>query len=1130
MKRWTWSVVLAALSIATVSTLVATPLPSSAGGFPRVLRMRTPIEKLAHKIDELQEDIDRFGTVVAKQPDVWGEARLTAHRAQYEDLLNKEAGNFKETIQATLRRSDQAFLVQALALQAALGGQQAALVAPGGTLVAPTMTVSAQTPPDGKTDPAKPATVPALSSVGNPPDLTNPPIVPSTKDGATQPGIALEPEIKLDQLSRYLNHLHQLRRINEGDDTSDAPGYSMNLMRFPVSVLPGTQTREGYGAEVTFSVSPRISGKLLASTFESLITNDLLDTLTLPILKAAERKPHQTACEAMDLQEQIAAIQQKIEQLGTEKQRLLTETKSQLPASSVGLSGAELVRLPKVAFTDEHKSFFEGQKKKIAQLNVEENSKKREKVANENKLQHLQKQLAAVLGSMRLPALVTQARLARYPVSSTQLINVFGEAELVEIAKQVEQSLEIDDGKQPHYHDVRSFLAEELDKAWKMLERVESSSQYRVWDVECEGLADDIRLKKDLGARRITFRQNLKKIASQGCLFESLAWAILVDSALLDQRFHADIQRVAAENGNLHAPPSYVHFWGSHPTEDAVNAFCQYVNSRWPIHVFAIDPVTQDQNVADSFSLRREMQMTLSIALASGQINAQEYMQFARRLETELDTIALNRTVVGFSHGTDTFGWRFQPRVQTPPTDSNAKVFFRDLVIGGPRRNEELKTRMLEPGPRECVAVVLMPSVLTQVDVDIRSSWYRLDEPHKRKFGMEDSVTLGRDVVELQSLSKQCFEDRDRYRQADVWRLERAVEQLEKQLPLQNTLVSVPNENALAGMQLFEGGRTCLGPELIGFYGEPGVQIAPSASAATTEGSTALFLVGRNFSMTSTHVTAAGMSLADSSVKILSREVLQVTIPAVSANQLLEQDNGPEIDIHVATPYGVSHHLRIPVAQSEAASKKAAGAAKIAADDAAKAAGEAAREAVAAHVDTAHAGDPSAIKWEVGADKNTSGKIVFGQDSGKVTSFRFDNSEPIELKLKVPEPDDAITGFVTEGKPAPQKIDLAEVEVAFVVTAFSQADKDKPRKAIGKKVVGIVKANQITNYGTIGDYVQRALRGIVELNPTSGVKFLEVEALVRKVGSRAVYAVPGKLRIDVETGTDQIAEEPMAGQ
>ena len=92
--------------------------------------------------------------------------------------------------------------------------------------------------------------------------------------------------------------------------------------------------------------------------------------------------------------------------------------------------------------------------------------------------------------------------------------------------------------------------------------------------------------------------------------------------------------------------------------------------------------------------------LALSLAFTSGQMSAQSFTRYARRIELDMETIALNRTQVGFSHGNDTFGWRFYPRVQSPPTDSNATVLFRDMLLGGPCRNAELKTMRLEPGQR----------------------------------------------------------------------------------------------------------------------------------------------------------------------------------------------------------------------------------------------------------------------------------------------------------------------------------------------------------------------------------------------------------------------------------------------
>src|SRR5262249_46738044 len=79
----------------------------------------------------------------------------------------------------------------------------------------------------------------------------------------------------LDQMANYIHHLNDLRRINEGDDTADSPGYGLHLVRIPVSILPGTLTRKGYGAQITITATPYLGRDLLPTTLRNLVVNDL---------------------------------------------------------------------------------------------------------------------------------------------------------------------------------------------------------------------------------------------------------------------------------------------------------------------------------------------------------------------------------------------------------------------------------------------------------------------------------------------------------------------------------------------------------------------------------------------------------------------------------------------------------------------------------------------------------------------------------------------------------------------------------------------------------------------------------------------------------------------------------------
>ncbi len=270
--------------------------------------------------------------------------------------------------------------------------------------------------------------------------------------------------------------------------------------------------------------------------------------------------------------------------------------------------------------------------------------------------------------------------------------------------------------------------------------------------------------------------------------------------------------------------------------------FNAYVRARWPSHVFAIDPENQEQNVADAYARRREMQFGSRIGVHGGKINANIFSRYSRRLDFELDTISLNRTVVGFSHGADTFGWRSIRASRRRGPKGIMKTAFR-LIHGGPSRDVDLKHRQLEPGGRELLAIVIMPSFVPHVRLDVRSNWFHLTSPEKKEFTTEDSVRLG----EMGAICGSASRSACRRANGEAWRRPPAAERrpinFEKRLPLQDALVQSPYENSQGGFQLFSEGSRNLGPELIGFYGEPGIN---------SKTPTQKFLVGRHFSVNTT--------------------------------------------------------------------------------------------------------------------------------------------------------------------------------------------------------------------------------------------------------------------------------------
>ena len=78
--------------------------------FPQVFDLaRVSSHALACDLDHLERHIDWYGSVVAKVPDVWGQARLTKYREEFELLMAADKDTFKLNLQGSLGRSDQTY-------------------------------------------------------------------------------------------------------------------------------------------------------------------------------------------------------------------------------------------------------------------------------------------------------------------------------------------------------------------------------------------------------------------------------------------------------------------------------------------------------------------------------------------------------------------------------------------------------------------------------------------------------------------------------------------------------------------------------------------------------------------------------------------------------------------------------------------------------------------------------------------------------------------------------------------------------------------------------------------------------------------------------------------------------------
>ena len=893
----------------------------------RILKREKPptsdspsIERVLKQIDWLEHRLDSHGSVVAQQASIWGESRLTKHRHEYEQELATRIGEFNATLQGSLRRSDS-------------------------SVIAASVGVGQDTP-----DPLVKAEGNLIIQTGE--QNLNELLKGFNSKESTY--LSLEPTVHNEQLSRYLRHLNELRRINEGDDTSDSPGYALNLVRIPISVLPGTTTQTGYGAEVTLTASPRLTEDLLPNTFRDLVINDIIDELALPITKLVnDRVLLRKLEEFVDRYDRLARNKEQIDRflherdngnLTQERRKMIDKRIASLLEQSVRdieftLGQEKALQIVGKVLAESGYTDFAAELSDVGSLvrMPDVNERLIEKGLGASLLYAEMEPFAREFKEEVLEASGIQQvrrRRAPLPYPKQHLNDIFGSSlhVLGHIALEASATLKprgIADLIQ--LPDVENFLQSELQAAFKFLashpgqnlwvhcnpELVESIRQRRRQPHRYDGwrtIEKDLQYHtlpsgtKSTIALRDDFFRDLKinhpRVTHSASA--SLVWAILVESALLNDRLATDIQEVAKAKGcGCGFVDTWMDFYQPNPSSAAREAFNEYVRCRWPIQVFAIDPVAQDQNIADSLSRRREMQLAIALSISQGNTPAGAAGRLMRRIEADFDTIALNRTAVGFAHGGDTFGWRFYPRFQSPPTPGTLGALC-ETFFGADRAND-LRRRQIEPGVRECLAMVIMPSFVRYVDLHSKTSWFRLTNPRRKELTVSEGVELGQTLTSIQGQVNRICNARC-YRAEDITNLTTIVTQLERRLPNQQMIVEVPYENTLGGFELFSNGVTDLGPELRGYYGAPGVYAANGSAGPCdckhgkgtafsndsgeqcvgTCCGTNLFLVGDRFSVHDTRVLAGGRCVAFS---LISREIMRVTIPYdVRVNQ--KTDNG----------------------------------------------------------------------------------------------------------------------------------------------------------------------------------------------------------------------------------------------
>ena len=467
-------------------------------------------------------------------------------------------------------------------------------------------------------------------------------------------------------------------------------------------------------------------------------------------------------------------------------------------------------------------------------------------------------------------------------------------------------------GSTPQIQEIRKHLFDALVQVNINLQRIKA---YSFPLKSSDGTPSWILLEADAveyGAENPEFRENwltdlALRLPNAHHSYKRTAWLLARQAGLVDLNIKRMLEELVLR-GDLNESDCDnlrgINFFDDQDVLQATHCWQKIVETQFPLQVFTLEPLVEEQNLVDALSRMREMQVALALSVAQGGWNVGQRVALARELALDMSTIGVNRTSVGFLHGMDSFGWYFHPRVQPPRVDKgNLKVFGQLCRRTGPTRSEDRSSYQIEPGVRECEVLIAMPSFVSRVEFDVTTNWESLACPGRSKRSYEEMVLQG---CKLQNV-RCCLEQAQgggECRPGDIARLYSRVEQFEQMLGMQTLTVNVPFEYDQPATELFDQGDQQLEPEINGVYGVENMLAKDGDDSVTAE----FFVSGRNFHPTLTHVIVSGHEshssgdADDPEVEIINRELIRV-------RTMLKTDKmaGDSFEIRVGTPGGLSN-------------------------------------------------------------------------------------------------------------------------------------------------------------------------------------------------------------------------------
>ncbi len=1027
-------------------------------------------------VDCIDKELAKTGIISIKTPDVWGQNRMTRYRAEYETQMAKNIGSFQTILQGAQRRSDTAVLTSATSLAATVAAttnanasrgllgrtRPAAAAVPtnSGSAIAPTQAVtvnhpasapaaggtgnsSGGTPSDGSASPDNSAADPTslladisakLGTLQNgllplPTNISN----FTTKEGTA--GVGLEPTLQLDEEADYINHLHQLRRVNAGDDMTDMAGYGLYLLRMPISLMPGSDTRQGKGAIVTMEARHSLTDDLLRGTFRDSVIMDLTYALTqilneeVHVFLCHQCNEHQKSCSQTPQQPCPSCDehpQSPSTNSGSSPHDMDMPRETRMALSTAPIERAQTNSGPRSAFPGDlkiilgHTDWPRQPVKPSCPVHHNHTSTQRRlqnprldhRVTQSGAKQIIQNESSRKSSTSVIPVSLDTGDVPPTPsanmpgtvlesLPNTPPLQNNGEASTTNESSDDSQSQHTCPGsylknlgpslqgtdnrlrvlfwainrsqQDPARHDpsTLSILQGMLLDTYRFISKNASAFPYfQPPAIEKLGqyyLRRDfkslIKLREEFLQALVSFRNGvpvgqplLAQWEDQLTPTDILAFALMLQFFDVDRLIKHDMEvlsvRQKLDLSNF--PLESIYFYDlCYDATMANEAFKAYVAAKWPLHVYSVDPVLQQQNILDAFSRRSELQLALAASVAAGKINIKNATSYARQLDLDLETVGLNRTSVGFGAGDTTFGWMFYPRVQTPPSQSNPRRIASLLYWNGPSPDYDLKHRRIEPGQRECIALILTPDFIPALRLNAVANWFDISKHCSHtELSNGDMLEFGHKLQRARNALTRICDSRE-YRAKDFVHIEQRINQLDNLLPTQDFLVSLPDEGDLLGSEIFDSNSSTLSPSLLAWYGE-----SPQVGSYSM-----IFLVGRGFSVYETRVIVGGVDVPPAQRRQISRNVMEIVIPTnarpinitckaasycppdsgkddgttppVTSSSQMTQASGQTggatgtgkgssskkttplppcrvvFDVHVATPNGVSNHLYV---------------------------------------------------------------------------------------------------------------------------------------------------------------------------------------------------------------------------